>query len=59
MKWKTTFIIAHRLSTIRKANKIFVFKQWKIIESGSYSTLFKKWWYFTKLVDAQVKWFIE
>jgi ATP-binding cassette subfamily B protein len=59
MQWKTTFIVAHRLSTIRKANKILVFEQWKIIESGSYKELFKKWWHFTKLVESQIQWFIE
>jgi ATP-binding cassette subfamily B protein len=59
MKWRTTFIIAHRLSTIRKADRIFVFKNWEVIESGSYKKLKDKWWYFTKLVDSQMEWFID
>lgn len=39
MKDKTTFIIAHRLSTVRKADKILVFKEGKIIESGTHQEL--------------------
>jgi ABC-type multidrug transport system fused ATPase/permease subunit len=41
MKGKTTFIIAHRLSTVRKANLILVFKEGKIIESGTHEELLK------------------
>ena len=59
MKGRTTFIIAHRLSTIMKADRIFVFDQWKIVEQGSYSELMKFWGKFTKLVEAQTKGFIE
>ncbi len=39
MRGKTTFIIAHRLSTVRKADKIFVFKDGRIIESGTHASL--------------------
>jgi len=41
MRGKTTFIIAHRLSTVRKANKILVFKEGKIIETGTHQELLK------------------
>lgn len=41
MEGKTTFIIAHRLSTVRKANLILVFKEGKIIESGTHDELLK------------------
>ncbi|MES2087541.1 MAG: ABC transporter ATP-binding protein [Patescibacteria group bacterium] len=41
MKDKTTFIIAHRLSTVRKANKILVFKEGKLIENGNHDELLK------------------
>lgn len=58
MKWRTTFIIAHRLSTIRKVDKIFVFNNWKIVESGSYKELKEKGWYFTKLVNSQIEGFV-
>jgi len=41
MKGRTTFIIAHRLSTIMKADRIFVFDAWEIVEQGSYDELMK------------------
>ncbi len=41
MEGKTTFIIAHRLSTVRKADKIIVFKEGKLIESGTHGELIK------------------
>lgn len=41
MQGKTTFIIAHRLSTVRKANLILVFKEGRIIESGTHEALLK------------------
>lgn len=42
MRGKTTFIIAHRLSTVRQANKILVFKDGRIIETGTHSELLLK-----------------
>lgn len=59
MKGRTTFIIAHRLSTIRKADRIFVFKKWKIVESWTYRELKNMWGYFKKLIDSQIEGFIE
>lgn len=59
MKGRTTFIIAHRLSTIRKADRIFVFKRGKIVESGTYRELKNMWGYFKKLIDSQVEGFVE
>ncbi len=41
MKGKTTFIVAHRLSTVRKADIILVFKDGKIIESGTHDELLR------------------
>jgi ABC-type multidrug transport system fused ATPase/permease subunit len=41
MRGKTTFIIAHRLSTVRKANLILVFKDRRIVESGTHEELLK------------------
>ncbi|MBP9701894.1 MAG: ABC transporter ATP-binding protein [Candidatus Pacebacteria bacterium] len=41
MRDKTTFIIAHRLSTVRKADQILVFKEGKILESGTHDELLK------------------
>ncbi|MGE3919666.1 MAG: lipid A export permease/ATP-binding protein MsbA [Gammaproteobacteria bacterium] len=39
MKDRTTFIIAHRLSTIENADRIFVLKEGRIIETGSHAQL--------------------
>lgn len=39
MQGKTTFIIAHRLSTVRKADMILVFKDGRILESGTHQEL--------------------
>lgn len=42
MEGKTTFIIAHRLSTVRKADKILVLQEGKIVETGNHDELIKK-----------------
>ena len=42
IKDKTTIIIAHRLSTIHKADKIFVMKKGKVLESGNHDQLIQK-----------------
>jgi len=39
MEGRTTFIIAHRFSTVRKADKILVIKDGKIVESGRHKEL--------------------
>lgn len=41
MKGRTTFIIAHRLSTVRRANRIFVIDEGKIVEEGRHENLIK------------------
>ncbi len=51
MKNRTTVIIAHRLSTVRNADKIYVFKNGKIIEEGNYEELKKKNGEFAKMVE--------
>ncbi len=52
-KGRTTFVIAHRLSTIRSANRILVFDQGKVIESGAFEELIAKNGRFAELARAQ------
>ena len=52
---RTVIVIAHRLSTIMNANKIFVFDDAKIIESGDHKTLIKNNSTYKKLYDLQFK----
>jgi ABC-type multidrug transport system fused ATPase/permease subunit len=53
MKGRTTFVIAHRLATIRNANRILVFEQGSIIETGSFDELVAKGGRFAELARAQ------
>jgi ATP-binding cassette, subfamily B, beta-glucan exporter len=50
---RTTFIIAHRLATIRNADRILVFDQGRIIESGSFGALIAQNGRFAELARAQ------
>ena len=52
-KGRTTFIIAHRLATIRNADRIFVFDQARIIESGTFDELVRQNGRFAMLAKAQ------
>ncbi|XP_044766755.1 ATP-dependent translocase ABCB1-like [Coccinella septempunctata] len=49
----TTIIVAHRLSTVRNTNRIFVFNEGKIIESGTYQELMDRQGPFYNLVKSQ------
>jgi ATP-binding cassette subfamily B protein len=42
MKNKTVLVIAHRLSTLLKMDRIFVFKEGKIVEQGTHKQLLAK-----------------
>lgn len=53
MRGRTTFVIAHRLSTIRNASRILVFRNGRIVESGTFDELYRSGGFFTELVGAQ------
>lgn len=50
---RTTFIIAHRLATVRNADRIMVFEQGRLIESGNFETLVAQNGRFAQLARAQ------
>ncbi|WP_431161057.1 ABC transporter ATP-binding protein [Flagellimonas beolgyonensis] len=50
---RTSIIIAHRLATIKKASKIIVMDEGKIIEVGTHKELLKKGGYYNDLYNAQ------
>ena len=54
-KNKTSLVIAHRLSTILNADKIFVIKKGKIIDSGKHDYLLKNCEEYKSLYDKQLK----
>lgn len=51
----TTIIIAHRLSTIKDCDKIFVFKDGQIVETGNHRDLLKQRGYYYQLWNGQDK----
>ncbi len=53
MKGRTTFVIAHRLATIRNADRILVFDQGRVIETGTFDELVAKGGRFAELARAQ------
>ena len=54
-KNKTTLVIAHRLSTIHNADKIFVLKNGKVIDSGKHEALIEKSGEYKSLYSKQLK----
>ena len=53
MKGRTTFVIAHRLATIREATRILVFRNGRIVETGTFDELRRRGGFFAELVGAQ------
>ncbi len=53
MVGKTSVVIAHRLSTVRRADKIFVMENGRIIEEGSHDVLIEKNATYKRLYDLQ------
>ena len=52
MKDRTCIIIAHRLATIKTCDKLVLFKEGQIVESGSPETLLESGGYYSQLVTA-------
>lgn len=53
LKGRTSFIVAHRLSTIRRADRIFVIDQRKILEEGNHEELMEKQGAYFHLYQSQ------
>jgi len=53
-KGRTSIVIAHRLSTIRKAHKIIVLDQGKLIEEGTHQELIASGGAYAKMIEAQL-----
>ncbi len=55
MKDHTTFVIAHRLSTIRKADRIIVIDQGRIVEVGKHEELMERSGLYRRLYNLQFR----
>jgi ATP-binding cassette subfamily B protein len=53
MKGRTTFVIAHRLATVRNADRILVFHEGRIVETGTFDELVRQNGRFAALARAQ------
>jgi ATP-binding cassette subfamily B protein len=54
MEGRTSLVIAHRLSTVRHADRILVFQQGRIVESGTHDDLLERNGTYRFLVDTQL-----
>lgn len=54
MQGRTSLVIAHRLSTVRHADRILVFNQGRIVESGSHDELIAENGTYRYLVETQL-----
>lgn len=52
-KTRTTVMIAHKLSTVKKADKIIVMNQGRVIEHGTHESLLESKGAYSRLVNAQ------
>lgn len=53
MKGRTTIVIAHRLATVRKADRIIVMDQGRIVEQGTHDSLSKAGGLYARLASLQ------
>ena len=53
MKDRTTLVIAHRLSTVRRADRIVVFDEGRIVEEGTHRELLTRQGLYRRLHDMQ------
>ncbi|MEQ1438527.1 ABC transporter transmembrane domain-containing protein [Fontimonas sp. SYSU GA230001] len=54
MKNRTTLVIAHRLATVRRADRIVVLEQGRIVESGTPTQLIQQGGLYARLASLQV-----
>jgi len=52
-KDRTSIVIAHRLATVKKADRIIVMENGKIVEQGTHKELLKQKGYYSKLYEIQ------
>lgn len=55
MRGRTSFIIAHRLSTIKRASRILVIQQGKVMEQGNHAELIRQKGYYYRLYTQQFR----
>lgn len=53
MKGRTTLVVAHRLATVKKADRILVMDQGRIVEEGNHASLVKKGGMYARLARLQ------
>jgi ATP-binding cassette subfamily B protein len=56
---RTSFIIAHRLSTVKRADRILVIEQGRIVEMGSHADLLRRRGHYYKLYTRQFRRHLE
>jgi ATP-binding cassette, subfamily B, bacterial MsbA len=55
MRGRTTFVIAHRLSTVRRADRILVLNEGRIVEEGTHAELLTRGGLYKQLHDIQFR----
>ena len=55
MQGRTTFVIAHRLSTVRRADRIIVLNEGRIVEEGTHEELLTKGGLYKQLYEIQFR----